>query len=67
MLIEHSTDALKTYYEMGYKAGFKKGVDAHPVKEQLTDEEIDKVIQENKDKCLIDICRAILRKAQENE
>ena len=31
------------------------------------DEEIDKVIQENKDKCLIDICRAILRKAQENE
>lgn len=36
----------------------------HPVK-KLTQQEIDKVIQENKHKCLIDICRAVIRKASE--
>ena len=73
MLIEHSTDALKTYYEMGYKAGFKKGVASHPVNEQLTDKDIAEAMVKADPlilggvptKVIKDFVVEILRKAQE--
>jgi len=64
------TQDYKRGYNAGFEAGELVGKHFHPVKEQLTDEEIISTmvqfdVYSSDDHCLIEAGRAILRKAQE--